>query len=119
MDGRGIYSRWKRRKTADHRAGYADHVKKPEDDKKKEEAQEEKGEKKKALSTETVEKEQQFANNFDHCTYNHLKMQDGVHISASRVDVSKYVQSYSAYLQDVSDHVPIIIELALLIKGRE
>lgn len=93
-------------------------LKSPVDDKKEDVKSQE--EKKKAPPMESLTGEQHFSNNFDHCTYNRLRMQDGVQISTSRVDVLKYLpqdggedSAYSSYLKDVSDHVPIIIELDL------
>lgn len=84
-------------------------LKKPEDGPK--------DEKKKDVPIKVSTGEQHFSNNFDHCTYNRLRMQDGVRISASRVNVSNYIgeadEAYATYLRDVSDHVPIIIELDL------
>lgn len=89
-------------------------LKRPEGDKKEAAAE------KKAIPMETLTGEQHFSNNFDHCTFNRLRIQDGARISTSRVDVLKYVQqgggadgAYDSYLKDVSDHVPIIIELSL------
>lgn len=71
-----------------------------------------------------------FSNNFDHCTFNQLRIPSIIQIDAagqysclteegiprlkvSRVDILKYLHNYETYLQTVSDHVPIKIELIL------
>lgn len=73
-----------------------------------------------------------FSNNFDHCTYNQLRIPSAIQtdsmghsvsltdqgvpcLKVSRVGVLKYLEDgdYKTYLQDVSDHLPILIELIL------
>lgn len=71
-------------------------------------------EREKVPQTKAATEEENFSNNFDHGTYNLLRMRDGgVRVGASRVDISPYIKSYSDYRQTVSDHVPIIILLEL------
>lgn len=87
------------------------------------------GEEIKIVEKETADNHP-FSNNFDHCTFNQLRIPSIIQVDAagrysclteegiprlkvSRVDILKYLHNYETYLQTVSDHVPIKIELIL------
>ncbi len=65
-------------------------------------------------SQETNENIRGYANNFDHFTYNENKLQDHI-ISIQKIDAVRkyYNDDFEKYRKEISDHVPIVIELEI------
>lgn len=61
-----------------------------------------------------LDEETQFSNNYDHFTYDELRFED-TNVECSRVNaVEKYYDGdYEKYRKNVSDHVPVMLELNL------